>query len=43
MSIHLTYTQARANLTKLLDKVSINKEVVVINRKSAILLNCHDL
>ena len=35
MSINLTYTQARANLAKLLDEVSLNKEVVVINRKNA--------
>lgn len=35
MSISLTYTQARANLAKLLDEVSLNKEVVIINRKNA--------
>jgi antitoxin YefM len=35
MSISLTYTQARANLAKLLDEVSHNKEVVIINRKNA--------
>lgn len=35
MSISLTYTQARANLAKLLDDVSLNKEVVIINRKNA--------
>ena len=35
MSIGLTYTQARANLAKLLDEVSLNKEVVIINRKNA--------
>ena len=35
MAISLTYTQARANLAKLLDKVSQNKEVVIINRKNA--------
>jgi len=35
MSISLTYTQARANLASLLDEVSLNKEVVVINRKNA--------
>lgn len=35
MSITLTYTQARANLAKLLDEVSHNKEVVIINRKNA--------
>lgn len=35
MSISLTYTQARANLAKLLDEVSHNKEIVIINRKNA--------
>jgi len=35
MSLSLTYTQARANLAKLLDKVSEDKEVVIINRKNA--------
>lgn len=35
MAISLTYTQARANLAKLLDEVSHNKEVVIINRKNA--------
>lgn len=35
MAISLTYTQARANLAKLLDEVSLNKEVVIINRKNA--------
>ncbi len=35
MSISVTYTQARANLAKLLDEVSHNKEVVIINRKNA--------
>ncbi|MCK9279413.1 MAG: type II toxin-antitoxin system prevent-host-death family antitoxin [Melioribacteraceae bacterium] len=35
MSINLTYTQARANLAKLLDEVSHNKEVVIITRKNA--------
>jgi antitoxin YefM len=35
MSIQLTYTQVRANLAKLLDEVSLNKEVVVINRRNA--------
>jgi antitoxin YefM len=35
MSISLTYTQARANLAKILDEVSLNKEVVIINRKNA--------
>jgi len=31
----MTYTQARANLASLLDEVSLNKEVVIINRKNA--------
>ncbi|MCF8306378.1 MAG: type II toxin-antitoxin system prevent-host-death family antitoxin [Ignavibacteriales bacterium] len=35
MAISLTYTQARANLAKLLDEVSLNNEVVIINRKNA--------
>lgn len=35
MSISLTYTQARANLARLLDEVSHNKEIVIINRKNA--------
>jgi antitoxin YefM len=35
MSISLTYTQVRANLARLLDKVSHNKEVIIINRKNA--------
>ncbi|PIS44555.1 MAG: prevent-host-death protein [Ignavibacteria bacterium CG08_land_8_20_14_0_20_37_9] len=35
MSISLTYTQAQANLAKLLDEVSLNKEVIIINRKNA--------
>jgi antitoxin YefM len=35
MPISITYTQARANLASLLDEVSLNKEVVIINRKNA--------
>ena len=35
MSIQLTYTQVRANFAKLLDEVSLNKEVVVIKRRNA--------
>jgi antitoxin YefM len=35
VSISLTYTQVRANLARLLDKVSHNKEVIIINRKNA--------
>ncbi|MBI2418464.1 MAG: type II toxin-antitoxin system prevent-host-death family antitoxin [Ignavibacteriales bacterium] len=34
MAISITYTQARANLAKLLDDVSLNKEVVIIKRKN---------
>ncbi len=33
MAIHTTYTQARANLAKLLDEVSYNQEPVIINRR----------
>ncbi|MGD8780652.1 MAG: type II toxin-antitoxin system prevent-host-death family antitoxin [Ignavibacteria bacterium] len=35
MPITTTYTQARANLAKLLDEVSLNNEVIIINRKNA--------
>ena len=35
MAIQTTYTQARANLAKLLDEVSQNQEVVVISRRKA--------
>ncbi|MBI3123870.1 MAG: type II toxin-antitoxin system Phd/YefM family antitoxin [Ignavibacteriales bacterium] len=35
MSIRLTYTQASANLAKLLDEVSNNKEIVIIKRRDA--------
>jgi antitoxin YefM len=35
MSISLTYSQARQNLASLLDEVSLNREVVIINRKNA--------
>ena len=35
MSIQITYTQARANLASLLDEVSSNREIVIINRKKA--------
>ncbi|NUN09507.1 MAG: type II toxin-antitoxin system prevent-host-death family antitoxin [Ignavibacteriaceae bacterium] len=35
MLTSLTYTRARANLARLLDKVSHNKEVVIITRKNA--------
>ncbi len=33
MTIQTTYTQARANLAKLLDEVTSNREVVVIQRR----------
>ena len=33
MTIQTTYTQARANLAKLLDQVTHNREVVVIQRR----------
>jgi len=35
MSITITYSQARQNLASLLDEVSLNREVVIINRKNA--------
>ncbi len=31
--IQTTYTKARANLSKLLDEVTLNQEVVMINRR----------
>jgi antitoxin YefM len=33
MTIQTTYTQARANLAKLLDEVTSNREVVIIQRR----------
>jgi len=33
MTIHTTYTQARAGLAKLLDKVTRDRDVVVIQRR----------
>ena len=33
MAIHTTYTNARANLAKLFDEVSYNRETVIINRR----------
>jgi len=33
MTIQTTYTQARANLAKLLDEVTANREVVIIQRR----------
>ena len=35
MSIQTTYTQARANLAKLCDEVSENREIVIISRRDA--------
>ena len=35
MPINYSYTQARANLAKLLDEVSLNKEVIIINRRNS--------
>lgn len=35
MAISVTYTQARANLSKILDEVSLNNEIAIINRKNA--------
>ena len=35
MAIQTTYTQARANLAKLLDEETQNQEVVVISRRKA--------
>ena len=33
MAIQTTYTQARANLAELLDEVTLNQEVVIVNRR----------
>ena len=35
MTLHTTYTQARAGFAKLLDKVTRDREVVVIQRRGA--------
>lgn len=35
MTIHTTYTQARAELAKLMDRVSHDRDVVVITRRGA--------
>ena len=35
MPVQTTYTQARANLASLLDKVTHNREVVIIERRGA--------
>ena len=35
MAIHTTYSQARANLAKLMTAVSEDKEIVLINRRNA--------
>ena len=34
MAIHTTYTQARANLAKLCDQVTADREVVIIERRN---------
>ena len=34
MAVHTTYTQARANLAKLCDKVTADQEVVIIERRN---------
>ncbi|HEX9733092.1 MAG TPA: type II toxin-antitoxin system Phd/YefM family antitoxin [Thermoanaerobaculia bacterium] len=34
MAIHTTYTQARANLAKLCDQVTDDREVVIIERRN---------
>jgi antitoxin YefM len=33
VAIQTTYTQARANLADLLDEVTLNQEVVIVNRR----------
>jgi len=35
MAIHTTYSQARANLAKLCEKVTADREVVIIQRRHA--------
>jgi antitoxin YefM len=35
MTLHTTYTQARAGFAKLLDKVTRDREVVIIQRRGA--------
>jgi antitoxin YefM len=35
MTLHTTYTQARAGFAKLLDKVTSDREIVVIQRRGA--------
>jgi antitoxin YefM len=35
MAIQTTYTQARANLAKLLDEVTLNQEIILINRRKS--------
>ena len=34
MSIHLTYTQARANLAKLCEQVTADRDIVWINQRN---------
>jgi len=33
MAIQTTYTQARANLASLMDEVTLNQEIVIVNRR----------
>lgn len=33
MAIQTTYSQARANLANLLDEVTLNQEIVIVNRR----------
>jgi len=35
MTVHTTYTQARANLAKIFDRVTHDREIVVIQRRGA--------
>ena len=35
MATQTTYSNARANLATLLDKVTVNREIVIINRRGA--------
>jgi antitoxin YefM len=35
MAIHVTYTHVRANLAKLLDEVTENREIVIVHRRGA--------
>ncbi|HEX6901082.1 MAG TPA: type II toxin-antitoxin system prevent-host-death family antitoxin [Thermoanaerobaculia bacterium] len=35
MAIRTTYTQARANLAKLMDEVTDNREIIIVSRRGA--------